>query len=340
MPALISKANRRPKRSSAYLVMFYGLLAMTVTGLAPPSQAAEKVLFGMTSRTGFSAAHYVAEEKKLYAAENLDVETYAVGSAAGVLQQVAAGSLNIAQAATDQILRAMLQGVPLRIVGGAVAMPPFRMVASKGTKSWSELKGKTITVGGKSDVTLYFLRVMARKNGLADGDYDLIYGGGTPNRFAQLASGAVAGAILTNPQDFIALQQGYADLGSVSHYVPAWAQNNLIVDSRWSTKNAETITAFLRAWVRATRYYYDPANRAEVIQILAKHMKVAPEAATSTYDLFIKEGVISPDAELHQKGLAANLDALVTMGEIPTIPNIDGYIELSFLNAAVSTLKK
>lgn len=340
MAAMLSNASCRVRRSIADLVLLCGLVIVAVTCLAAPAPAAEKVLFGMTSRTGFSAAHYVAEEKKLYAAENLDVETYAVGSAAGVLQQVAAGSLNIAQAATDQILRALLQGVPLRIVGGAVAMPPFRLVAAKGVKIWSELKGKTITVGGKSDVTLYFLRVMARKNGLADGDYDLIYGGGTPNRFAQLASGAVAAAILTNPQDFIALEQGYADLGSVSQYVPAWAQNNLIVDVRWSAKNAGIVTAFLKAWVQATRYYYDPNNRAEVIQILAKHTKVSPEAATSTYDLFIKESVISPDAELHLKGLAANLDALLTMGEIATIPNIDGYIDLSFLNAAVSSLKK
>jgi NitT/TauT family transport system substrate-binding protein len=338
MTATFAKAFRllalSPEGLTATLAFIIALTAVA------PARAAEKILFGMTSRTGFSAAHYVAEEKKLYAAENLDVETYAVGSAAGVLQQVAAGSLNIAQAATDQILRAMLQGVPLRIVGGAVAMPPFRLVASKGIKSWSELKGKTITVGGKSDVTLFFLRVMARKNGLADGDYDLIYGGGTPNRFAQLASGAVSAAILTNPQDFIALQQGYADLGSVSQYVPAWAQNNLIVDSRWSAKNAVSIAAFLRAWVRATRYYYDPANRAEVIEILAKYTKVAPDAATSTYDLFIKDSVISPDAELNHQGLDANLEALVTLGEIQAIPKIDGYIDLSFLNAAVSSLKK
>ena len=38
--------------------------------------------------------------------------------------------------------------------------------------------------GGLTDVTLYFLRVMARRNALADQDYDLLYGGGTPNRFA------------------------------------------------------------------------------------------------------------------------------------------------------------
>ena len=114
-------------------------------------------------------------------------------------QQLAAGSLNVAQAATDQSLRAILRGAAIRIVAGAASNPPFRVVAAKTVTRWSELKGKAISVGGLTDVTLYFLRVMARRNGLADHDYDLLFGGGTPNRFAQLASGAVAAAILTNP---------------------------------------------------------------------------------------------------------------------------------------------
>ena len=89
------------------------------------------------------------------------------GAAVQVLQQLMGGSLNLAQAATDQALRAILRGAPIRIVAGAASNAPFRLVAAKTVKSWSDLKGKTISVGGLTDVTLYFLRVMARKNGLA-----------------------------------------------------------------------------------------------------------------------------------------------------------------------------
>lgn len=329
MTTMLSRLPRSPR---VCVLALAGTLALSAP--SAPVDAAERVLFGMTSRTGFSIAHYIAEEKKHYAELGLDVETYVVGSAAGVLQQVAAGSLNIAQAATDQIIRGLLQGVPMRVVAGAVAMPPFRMVATKDTRSWADLKGKLITVGGKSDVTLYFLRVMARKNGLKDGDYDLVYGGGTPNRFAQLASGAVAAAMLTNPQDFMALRQGYADLGSIADYVPAWSQNNLVVDTRWAAARGTVITSFLKAYVRASRYYYDPANKSEVIAIMAKHTKAPPEVAAETYELFIKQSVIPKDAELNMAGIKANLDALLTMGEITSIPSIDGHLDLSFLAAA------
>ncbi len=295
------------------------------------AHAAGTVTLGITSATAFSIPHYIAEEKKYYADEGLVVDTVIAGSANAVLQQLAAGSLNIGQAATDQTLRAIQRGAPIRIIAGAASNAPFRMVAAKGTKGWGELKGKTLTVGGLTDVTLYFLRVMARRNGLGDHDYDLVYGGGSPSRFTQLLSGAVAGAILTNPHDFMALEQGYVDLGSVPDYLPHWAQNNIQVDTRWAAQHRAEVLAFLRVHIRATRWFYDPANRDDVIAILAKHTRSTPEVAAKTYDLYVRQQVIAPDAALFTEGIQQNIDALVAIGELATAPPLASFIDPSFL---------
>jgi ABC-type nitrate/sulfonate/bicarbonate transport system substrate-binding protein len=310
------------------------VVLMLAGGAWHPAHAADEIAFGITSKTAFSLAHYVATEKKYYEAENLKVAEIVVGAAVGVLLQLAAGSLNVAQAATDQTLRAILRGAPIRIVAGAASNAPFRVVAAKTIKDWSDLRRKTISVGGLTDVTLYFLRVMARKNGLADQDYDLLYGGGTPNRFAQLASGAVAAAILTNPVDFSALEQGYVDLGSVPQYLPNWAQNNILVDTRWAQSSRAPILAFLRAHIRATRYLYDNANRDAVIGILARHTHTTPQIAAATYDLYMRQQVIAREASLYPEGIKANLDALVEMGELTQAPPLAGFIDASFLAEA------
>jgi NitT/TauT family transport system substrate-binding protein len=299
-----------------------------------PAQAANEVSFGTTSNTAFNLAHHVATEKKYYEAENLKVEAIVVGAAVGVLQQLAAGSLNIAQAATDQSLRAILRGAPIRIVAGAASNAPFRVVAARTIKSWSDLKRKTISVGGLTDVTLYFLRVMARKNGLADQDYDLLYGGGTPSRFAQLASGAVAATILTNPVDFSALEQGYVDLGSVPQYLPNWAQNNILTDTRWAARHRAELVGFLRAHIRATKYIYERANRDEVIDILVRYTRTTPQVGAATYDLYIKQQVIARDAALFEDGIKANFDALIAMGDLIVPPPLAGFIDGSFLAEA------
>jgi ABC-type nitrate/sulfonate/bicarbonate transport system substrate-binding protein len=314
--------------------IFFTLIVVAASAPWPAARAAGTVTLGITSATAFSIPHYIAEEKKYYADAGLSVDTIIAGSANGVLQQLAAGSLNIGQAATDQTLRAIQRGAPIRIIAGAASNAPFRMVAAKGTKSWAELKGKAISVGGLTDVTLYFLRTMARRNGLGDRDYDLLYGGGSPNRLTQLLSGAVAGAILTNPHDFMALEQGFADLGSVPDYLPHWAQNNIQVDTRWAAQHRAEILAFLRVHIRATRYFYDPANRADVIAILAKHTKTTLDVAAKTYDLYVRQQVIAPDAALFTDGLQQNIDALVSIGEFTAAPPLANFVDASFLAEA------
>jgi ABC-type nitrate/sulfonate/bicarbonate transport system substrate-binding protein len=312
------------------------LIVLSAWAFSLAAHAAGTITLGITSATAFSIPHYIAEEKKYYADAGLEVDTIIAGSANGVLQQLAAGSLNIGQAATDQTLRAIARGAPIRIIAGAAANAPFRMLAAKGTKGWGDLKGKSISVGGLTDVTRYFLRTMARKNGLGDHDYDLLYGGSSPNRLTQLLSGAVAGAILTNPHDFVALEQGFVDLGSVPEYLPHWAQNNIQVDTRWAAQHRAEILAFLRVHIRATRWFYDPANRADAIAILAKHTRTTPEVAARTYDLYVRLQVIAPDAALFEDGIKSNIDALVTMGDFAAPLPLAGFIDPSFL-AEVAT---
>jgi ABC-type nitrate/sulfonate/bicarbonate transport system substrate-binding protein len=299
-----------------------------------PAQAFVEITFGMTSNTAFGLAHYIATEKKFYEAENLKVDAIVAGAAVGVLQQLAAGSLNIAQAATDQSLRAILRGAPIRIIAGAAANAPFRVVAAKTIRGWSDLKGRTISVGGLTDVTLYFLRVMARRNGLADRDYDVLYGGGTPSRFAQLASGAVAATLLTNPVDFAALDQGYVDLGSVPRYLPNWAQNNIIIDTRWAQRHRTAVVGFLRARIKATNYFYEPANRDDIIATLVKYTNTTQQIAAATYDLYVNQQVIARGAALSEEGIRANFDALVALRDLTERPPLAAFIDGSFLAEA------
>src|SRR5258708_34080309 len=123
---------------------FAACALLILAGAGRPAQAATEIAFGITSATAFSLAHYVATERKYYEAENLKVDAIVVGAAVGVLQQLTAGSLNIAQAATDQSLRAILRGAPIRIVAGAASNAPFRVLPAKPIKSWTDLKRKTI----------------------------------------------------------------------------------------------------------------------------------------------------------------------------------------------------
>jgi NitT/TauT family transport system substrate-binding protein len=140
--------------------------------------------------------------------------------------------------------------------------------------------------------------------------------------------------MLTNPVDFSALEQGFVDLGSVPQYLPNWAQNNILVDTRWAQQNRAAVVAFLRAHVKATGYIYDPAHRDDVIAILAKHTRATAQIAAATYDLYVKQQVIARGAGLFEDGIKANFDALVAIGDLAEPPPLTGFIDASFLAQA------
>ena len=104
-----------------------------------------------------------------------------------LIQQLAAGSLDAAQSTglVDPI-RAIDKGGAIAILRIEMQAPPYVLVAKPTIKSWSELKGKTISVGGPKDITRIYVERMSVPNGVKRGDFDKIYAGSSSARFAAL----------------------------------------------------------------------------------------------------------------------------------------------------------
>ena len=321
--------TRMMKRWSA----ISGALAMIACAVTP--LRAEEVQFGTTGKSdATSIVTYIGMDKKMFEANGLKLNWFAAGGAAKAVQQTLAGSLDISIAATDQFIRALAQGAPLAIVAGAVTAAPFRVLGAKDVKTWSDLKGKTVSVGGPSDQTLFFFRIMARKNGLKDGDYDLVYAGTTPARFAQLMTGAVGAAVLTNPNDLVALDAGYQDLGAAPDYVPVWAQNNVFVNTDWAKDHGAAVVSFIKAFRAATDFFYDKSHRDEVLAIFMKYTKIDRRTAERVYDFYQDKKIIAPDAAFSTDGLQAVIDSLVASKELAAPPSVDKMVDASFMKTA------
>jgi ABC-type nitrate/sulfonate/bicarbonate transport system substrate-binding protein len=305
--------------------------------MSPAARAElQEVQFGTTGTIdATSIATFIALDKKLFEAEGLKVNWVAAGSASKAVQQTVAGSLDIGVAATDQTIRAISQGAGLKIIVGAVNAAPFRVVGRKDIKGWSDLKGKTISVGGAADQTLFFFRIMARKNGLKDGDYDLVYAGTTPARFAQLMSGAVGAAVLTNPNDILALDSGAVDLGTAPDYVPVWAQNNAFVNTTWAQSHRAATVDFVRAYKKAIDYFYDPANHDEVIRIWVKYSQIDAKIAEQLYTFYRDKKIIAPDGALNEDGIQAVVQSLVDIGDMKASVPAKTLIDTSYMAEAV-----
>src|SRR5689334_6499865 len=166
------------------------LLALALA--AEPALAQQTVILGSV---GSSSANgwpsYVAIEKGFFAAEGLKPDPVFAQSNAGVIQQLAAGSINFStNSGLVDPIRAIEKGAPLALIRIEVQKPPYSLLAKPGIKSMAELKGKMLSVGGAKDITRIFVERMLAPSGVKPGQFDMTFAGATSARFSALQSGA------------------------------------------------------------------------------------------------------------------------------------------------------
>jgi len=124
-----------------------GASAVLGAALLPPSaRAVESVALGTVGQG--SAANwptYIALSKKLFEAANLVPDIVYTPSNAALVQQVAAGSLDMAlSSGLVDPLRAIDKGAPVAIVGLEMQSPPYALLAKPSIPNLAGLKGKII----------------------------------------------------------------------------------------------------------------------------------------------------------------------------------------------------
>ena len=261
------------------------------------------VRFGQVGNSATLWPVYAGQSKGFFEDHGIEVTLSDTGSSAGVAQQIVAGAQDMGGAGIPDFVRAIDAGAPIELVASGVAQIPYTMVGDKGVKSWDDLKGKTVILGGPKDVTRYYFDAIAEAKGFKESDFQLTYAGATSARFAALSSGSVGAAILGPPFDARALSAGYVDLGEINKFLPKTPFTGLAASTSWAEDNPKVITDFLRGYLDSIAWLEDDANRDEAIQILAKTTNTPAEDAAATYDYyfdkidaFSADGVIDTDA--------------------------------------------
>src|SRR6476659_2689370 len=190
LPATIARRSRNDEEKvmiRSLRTAFAALLAGAAIAASPPAKA-ETVIVGVVGAV--SSTHwpvYIGLTKGYFAAEDLKLDLVFIQSSAALAQQLTAGSIDLAlSTGLADPIRAIDKGSPIAIVRIEMQAPPYALLAKPAIKGWSDLKGKTISIGGPKDITRIYLERMAGPNGLKPGDYDTVFAGATSARFTNL----------------------------------------------------------------------------------------------------------------------------------------------------------
>jgi NitT/TauT family transport system substrate-binding protein len=326
---------RMVRRGSSWRTL--GAVVALIAGLMPqPLMALETIPAAVIGVSVSIWPAIVAREKGFFKEEGLDIDMITAGSSARSLQQVAAGVANFGSSSMVDTVRAIDSGAELKAFTNSLAVGTHSLIAAKSIKSFAELKGKRVMTGGQGDTTNLWWKAAAKQNGLdPNKDVELLFSGSTSNRMSALFAGGIEATVLSTPQSFKAIDEGYTDLGPVAPYLGEFPMMIWHVNTGWSKTHQKEVVNFVRAHNKAIRYLVDPVHREEVSQMLAKASNSDLEDALKTWDLCIKIQAFVPDGSISDTAVKRVVETIRESGEVKGAEKpVSAYYDASFVSAA------
>jgi ABC-type nitrate/sulfonate/bicarbonate transport system substrate-binding protein len=298
------------------------LLAATVAlATGAPQARAEPALhhtvIGINSLTAIYWPTYVARDRGFFAANGIDADVVLDGSPVAGLQQLLAGSLDIAHPTLIVAVNGASKGGRFTMIGCIVPMLPYSIVVPDAIHNAADLKGRSVSLAYKSDVLTLMWDRWLQTNGVRPAEVDKIYDAQAANRYAALAAGFAQGALLNAPFDLRAKQEGRHTLVDFGPLTDGYAMSAISVRPDWLAQNRSVAAGYLRAQQQAIDFLYDPANRDTVIAILAHDTHQDPAIAALTYDDTMQRRTYSRTLDLPDRFVAATLEAAIATGDVP-----------------------
>jgi NitT/TauT family transport system substrate-binding protein len=306
---LIGRWTRRSQRRDAPTSRLRAALAFAIAAAlslaSTPSRAADTITFGhVGAPSAIVWPIYIGLDQGFFDQSGIKLDVVFTRSSAQVLQQLAAGALDMGDTGAFD---------PVTIEAGP---GPFSLLAKPEIKSIKGLKGKTISVGAVTDIARVYLDRMLEANGMKDSDVDALPTNSTAARLAALESKAVDAAMLSAPASFKAASDGFVTLGLAADYVKDFPFGTINVGRGWAASHGELIKRFMAAYLKSVAWFYDKKNRDKAVAIMASASKSSPEDNAKSYDYYRKIGFFAHDAKVSTAALKSLVAVLQKMGEI------------------------
>jgi ABC-type nitrate/sulfonate/bicarbonate transport system substrate-binding protein len=281
---------------------------------------------------------YTAQRRGFFAREEMNMEIVPIpGGTGNMVAALDKGQVDITRTATPYLILAALKGSDAVAVAGETRTPIYSLMVQPDIKTYDDLKGKLLGLSLRVDTISISMRKLLARHGLGLVDYQVKELVGTPARFDCLKRGECAGVPLGQPEDFLALKQGYRRLGISTEAVPDFQFTVSAVRRGWAEQNKDKVTRYARAMASAYRYLREPGNREDVVNIIVETTGSSAEMARQILALYFEpdRGVFPKQGELDLKGMSRVIEFMGEAGELKSpLPQPQRFVDLQFLGAA------
>lgn len=324
---------------SGLWVLCLALLAGCAAPPPPPPATLRVNVFPGSSNLPLLAAI----DKGFFARRNLTIEVQNTPNSEQQRAGLPAGRFEIAHAAVDNAV-AMVEVARNDVVivmGGDSGMNDF-MVRPE-IRTFADIRGKSLAVDAPNTAYALVAKKILKNQGLLEGrDYTVKVVGGTQARSQAMVDRAeLAAGIVNPPFTYMVGQRGLKSLGRATELAGPYQATGAFVMRAWAAQNAATLERYIAAYIEGARYAMDPANRAEMVQLLESRFKLSPAIANQTYDTLMTANFgLNKDAAFSLEGFR---NVLALRAEIEgqwngRAPDPAKYLDLGYYERALATL--
>ncbi|HEX2152968.1 MAG TPA: PhnD/SsuA/transferrin family substrate-binding protein [Acidimicrobiia bacterium] len=278
-----------------------------------------------------------AEEKGFYADHDVEVEFGQVTSSIQQAEYLSDGRYDVVQTSPDNTANYHLN--ESNPIGSKIDAQGFLgldygmylvVVARPEIDSIAGLAGKTISVDAPESGFAYVIYKILANHGLErDRDYDIVLTGGVYDRFMAMVEGDgdFAATLMSGGFETRAANRGFRLLDSVSDiadpYLGVWAAAR----RDWLSENEDLVTDFVAAYLAASDWVFDPANREECEDLLQRAPNTSEDLAAQLYDVQVRPGVGNvPNGEIDPEAVRNVLALREEFGGFESKQDIDALV--------------
>ncbi len=224
----------------------------------------DRLHLAAVSRNYFNMPLWIGERQGLFAAEGIDLRSELHEGVDEVTDRLVDGRAQLVYGITEHVVLDREAGGSQVIIGGNVNRLPFSLIAAKSRivgiedLAWRKVIGVSSIDAGSSSLVMKLLEARGLHY---PGDYEICAVGPILARWEKLQSGEIDAAYRGAPLNYIALDQGYPSLCEPRDEVPDFQFTSLHVLAPWAEAHRDLLLRFMRAFVRAHRWFFAPSRR-------------------------------------------------------------------------------
>jgi ABC-type nitrate/sulfonate/bicarbonate transport system substrate-binding protein len=315
---------------------------LCITGVQGAGAETLRLRYGQAysaARSIFSLPVAIADREGFFTREGLKVELLQPipGGADNQIAALHNDSVDVTHVATPFLIRAALGGSDAVAIAAEFNNPIYSVIAKPEIADIAGLKGKVMGLADEYGTITLSTRKLLALHGVGRGEFGARVIEGTSGRWACLRRGDCDAVVLGQPQDLVAVEQGYRLLGASTQAVPELLYTVTAVRRSWAEANKETIVRYVRALAAAFKFIRDGTNRDRVVQTVMRSTNSSEAIAQQTLALFFEpeRGVLPKQGEIDLKGLAQVIAMLGEAGALkPPLPAPERFVDLQYLRQA------